>query len=233
MTTTPGKFDYYVLALSWQPAFCEGHPGKTECTSQTGDRYDAKNLVLHGLWPSRIGDKSHRYGFCGVSKKVRKLDQPGAWCKMPDLNLASDTTKDLAVYMPGYASCLQNHEWYKHGSCSGLNANDYFQKASGLVARMSDTGFDKFISANVGKTVATSDLLAEFEKDFGSGSRKYVNLFCDRGTAGAMLSEVRLYLKKQLPGDGDLSGALVQPEKSERGNCPEEVMIDEAGLSAH
>ena len=29
-----GDFDYYVLALSWQPAFCETQSGKPECNSQ-------------------------------------------------------------------------------------------------------------------------------------------------------------------------------------------------------
>ena len=41
----------YVLALSWQPAFCEANPGKRECRWQTGSRYDASYLSLHGLWP--------------------------------------------------------------------------------------------------------------------------------------------------------------------------------------
>ena len=48
-----GNFDYYVLALSWQPAFCEGRPDKSECRTQTQNRFDANNFVLHGLWPNQ------------------------------------------------------------------------------------------------------------------------------------------------------------------------------------
>jgi len=41
----------YVLAVSWQPAFCETRPRLPECRSQTADRFDATNFTLHGLWP--------------------------------------------------------------------------------------------------------------------------------------------------------------------------------------
>jgi ribonuclease T2 len=228
---TPGKFDYYVYALSWQPAFCESHKDKKECASQTEERYDAKNLALHGLWPSKRGDKQHKYAYCRVSSKIKSLDKPDSWCKMPALNLTDETANDLAIYMPGYESCLQNHEWYKHGTCSGLKANDYFEVACTLDSKIADTNFGKYLSANVGKTVTSENLLEEFEKDYGAGSRKFVNLFCDKSRGNAMLSEIRIYLKKKLPGNGTLEGSFALPDKSEKGNCPENVLIDKAGLS--
>src|SRR4051794_41835433 len=45
----PGKFDYYVLSLSWSPEHCaEVHtaPGDAQCG--TGHHYA---FVVHGLWP--------------------------------------------------------------------------------------------------------------------------------------------------------------------------------------
>jgi ribonuclease T2 len=228
---TPGKFDYYALALSWQPAFCEGHREKKECVSQTEERYDARNLAIDGLWPNKRGDRQHRYAYCGVSKKTIKLDKPDSWCKMPKLNLADETAKNLPIYMPGYPSCLQNHEWYKHGTCSGLKANEYFEAAYTLDSKIADTNFGKFISANVGETVTSDDLLKEFEKDYGTGSRKFINLFCDRADGKALLSEVRIYLKKKLPDNGILNGYFALPDKSERGNCPDSFIIDKAGFS--
>jgi len=228
---TPGGFDYYVFALSWQPAFCESHSEKKECKSQTEERYDARNLVLHGLWPSRMNDRQHRYAYCGVKQRVKNLDNPDTWCRMPKLDLSDETAKELAVYMPGFASCLENHEWYKHGSCSGSKANDYFMKAEELVKKVGETGFNRFISAGIGRKVSSAQLLDEFEKDFGPGSRSSVNLFCDRAKGRAILSEVRIYLKKALPADGNLNGSLAIPDKSERGDCPEEISIDEVGRS--
>lgn len=230
---TPGKFDYYVFALSWQPAFCESHKDKKECASQTGERYDAKNLALHGLWPNKRGDKQHKYAYCRVSSKIKGLDNPESWCKMPKLNLTDETANNLAIYMPGYASCLQNHEWYRHGSCSGLKADDYFEVAYTLDSKIADTNFGKFISNNVGKTVTSDNMLEEFEKDFGAGSRKYINLYCDRAKGSAMLSEVRIYLKKQLPKNGLMEGSFALPDKSERGNCPDSFLVDTAGLTGN
>lgn len=40
----PGKFDYYVLALSWSPEFCYKHSEKSECRDHYG-------FIVHGLWP--------------------------------------------------------------------------------------------------------------------------------------------------------------------------------------
>ncbi|MGB5596474.1 MAG: hypothetical protein WBM62_20900, partial [Crocosphaera sp.] len=42
--------DDYLLALSWQPAFCETRPTKTECLTKDTDTFEAGNFVLHGLW---------------------------------------------------------------------------------------------------------------------------------------------------------------------------------------
>src|SRR5689334_7347405 len=46
----PGQFDFYVLALSWSPSFCEasaerGRAPKEQCG---GRPY---SFVVHGLWP--------------------------------------------------------------------------------------------------------------------------------------------------------------------------------------
>ncbi len=43
----PGKFDYYVLALSWSPEFCHSHPSNAQCSGHFG-------FVVHGLWPQFV-----------------------------------------------------------------------------------------------------------------------------------------------------------------------------------
>ena len=45
----PSSFDFYVLALSWSPGYCESegaNADRGQCA--TGRAYD---FVLHGLWP--------------------------------------------------------------------------------------------------------------------------------------------------------------------------------------
>ncbi|MEA2988629.1 MAG: ribonuclease, partial [Alphaproteobacteria bacterium] len=46
----PGQFDYYVLALSWSPSFCEvsAERGRDQ-NEQCGPR--PYSFVVHGLWP--------------------------------------------------------------------------------------------------------------------------------------------------------------------------------------
>ena len=46
----------YVLAISWEPAFCEDHEGKSECQRETEQTFDATHFSLHGLWPQPKGN---------------------------------------------------------------------------------------------------------------------------------------------------------------------------------
>ena len=50
---TPGEFDFYVLALSWSPSYCEaaqerGGLGKSQQIQCAGRPY---SFIVHGLWP--------------------------------------------------------------------------------------------------------------------------------------------------------------------------------------
>lgn len=80
----------YVLAVNWQPAFCQTHRNKTECRTQTAERYDADHFTLHGLWPQ---PRSNIY--CNVSSVDKSLDQRGAWDQLGALGL-SETAKAAA-----------------------------------------------------------------------------------------------------------------------------------------
>ena len=60
----------YLLALSWQPSFCETKPSKPECESQTPQRFDATNLVLHGLWPQPRANV-----YCNVQGATKPLER--------------------------------------------------------------------------------------------------------------------------------------------------------------
>lgn len=101
-----GRFDYYVLSLSWSPGWCalEGDArGSPQCA-------DARDLgwVLHGLWPQY---EQGWPSFCHSAEPNPTRSQTG---KMADI-----------MGTPGLAW----HQWKKHGRCSGLSAQDYFDKA--------------------------------------------------------------------------------------------------------
>jgi len=92
-----GKFDYYLLSLSWSPEFCYSHTDSPECSKHLG-------LIVHGLWP-QYNDANAGPEHCG--------NPPGP--ANPD---------SLLDIMP--SASLVEHEWTTHGSCSGLKASDYF-----------------------------------------------------------------------------------------------------------
>lgn len=98
------QFDYYLLSLSWAPNFCASHPGdhSSECTSGNHTAF-----VLHGLWPqSNTGAPPLS---CAAASPVAKNIVDHMLELMPTRNLIQ-------------------HEWEKHGTCSGLDAGDYFAK---------------------------------------------------------------------------------------------------------
>lgn len=100
---TPGEFDFYVLALSWSPNYCENQGerrGSRQCDA-------GRNLgfVVHGLWPQ------HERGFpsnCGAERFLPRAALDEAEGVFPDEGLA-------------------RHEWRSHGTCSGLSPSEFFR----------------------------------------------------------------------------------------------------------
>ena len=99
----PGDFDYYVLALSWQPTWCA-----LEVEAREAAQCDAAadhGWVLHGLWPQ------HHRGW-------------PSYCHTAHRPPSRAMTAGMADIM-GNAG-LAWHQWKKHGTCSGLPAARYF-----------------------------------------------------------------------------------------------------------
>ena len=82
--------------------------------------------------------------------------------------------------MPGYASNLQRHEWIKHGTCYGKNANDYYADALALTHEINTSKITTLFQENIGKKVTSRQIRQRFDQVFGAGSGKKVNLRCDR-----------------------------------------------------
>ncbi|NML61207.1 ribonuclease [Massilia sp. RP-1-19] len=94
----PGQFDYYAVALSWSPSYCATRNDPDQCA--IGRRL---GFVLHGLWPQ------HERGYpenCSTEKLPRHV---------------KDKYSSLFP-----SERLAEHEWKKHGSCSGLDPAGYF-----------------------------------------------------------------------------------------------------------
>jgi ribonuclease T2 len=102
----PGQFDYYVMALSWSPDYCavKGTNDPQQCGG-------AKKLgfVLHGLWPQY--DRGYPQS-CSNEQ------------------LSPDLKRQFPNLYP--STKLYDHEWEKHGTCSGLGAKGYLQLSQQL-----------------------------------------------------------------------------------------------------
>lgn len=172
---TTGLADSYVLALSSQPGFCETYgyeAGKPECYQLAATSYQATHLTLHGLWPNQSAC-GHRYGYCGIKPKSNH-------CDYAPLQLNDEISARLQQIMPSYyyGSCLERHEWNKHGSCQSRSADDYFALAMKWTQEMDDSYFGDYLRAHRGQYVLLSELRQALEQAFGPISRNAVVLSC-------------------------------------------------------
>ena len=206
--------DEYLLALSWQPSFCEIHKSKPECASMTSKRYDAQNLSLHGLWP-----QPRNNAYCGVSMKDKSIDRK-RWSLLKPLELEANVAKELMKLMPGFASNLQRHEWIKHGTCYGKNANDYYTDAMSLLQEVNNSSVSVLFRENIGKQITSKQIRQRFDQDFGEGSGDKVNLRCDRK---GRIAELWINLKGDIQSDFSLSG-LLKAAPQAKSNCKSGVV---------
>ena len=217
---TAGHEDSYVLALSWQPAFCETKPDKPECAVTDPAAYQAGNFTLHGLWPNKNDCGTH-YGFCGSYKKMVR-----PFCDYAEVSMQDETRTALGIVMPSAAhgSCLQRHEWHKHGTCqTAWDADAYFKISMRLLAEVTASPLGVFVSQNVGKTVETEAFLGKVDEAFGPGARDRVRLKCKGGN----LVDLYIYLPKDMP-EGEPLSALIQKGPQSGGNgCGSRFAIDE------
>ncbi|TLG79128.1 ribonuclease T [Methylocystis sp. B8] len=93
-------FDFYVLALSWSPGFCQSVDGaRDQCEPGKG-----LGFVVHGLWPQYESGAPGECAGAGAPSRVALEKAAGLF---PDERLA-------------------RYEWRKHGVCSGKSPSDYF-----------------------------------------------------------------------------------------------------------
>lgn len=194
------KTPQYLLALTWQPAFCEGKPRKKECKTQTTNRYDAKHWSLHGLWPQPRNNT-----YCGVSDIDKGIDRNSRWHLLEPVKISQKTAQALAFTMPGMASNLHRHEWIKHGTCYGKDAESYYADSIYLTEQINKSTVGALFSRNIGKKVSLKEVRQRFDLAFGKGTGKKVNLRCDRK---GLISELWINLSGNISTDTSMSALL-------------------------
>ncbi|MET3840863.1 ribonuclease T2 [Bradyrhizobium sp. OAE829] len=168
----PGEFDFYVLALSWSPSFCEaasergnsGRSAQIQCERPF-------SFVVHGLWPQ------YERGF-------------PEYCQRPSPRLDRNIMTSMLDLMP--APGLIFNEWDKHGTCSGLGARAYFENIR--KARAAVKIPEEFLQLSESKTIAPEALEAAFIKVNPGLSSSAISVVC----SSRRLSEVRVCMSKDL-----------------------------------
>jgi len=167
--TTPGKFDYYLLSLSWSPQYCSDmgdDPDDLQCAP--GRRY---GFVMHGLWPQSEDGTNPR-----TCSPAAKLDP--------------QTAKSMLDIMP--SNQLIIHEWGSHGTCSGMSSPDYFKLARTAFQKIRFA--PKYQSPAKDMLVKVKDFRQAFlDANPGLKPENYA-LYCD----DTHLREVRVCLDKNL-----------------------------------
>lgn len=102
---TPGDFDFYVLALSWSPGFCELDGDRSRNREQCGEGAGLR-FVVHGLWPQYERGSPSECGPAGRTPSRIAMEQ--AEGLFPSEGLA-------------------RYQWRKHGTCTGSSPSDYFR----------------------------------------------------------------------------------------------------------
>ncbi len=200
----PTSFDYYLLSLSLEPAFCDEHiqsrGASRECRQLTEAQYRAQPLTLHGLWPSRRD--RHAPVWCGTDRQ-----EGGDFCGKDRVPLSLRTQQRLAKIMPGTSDCLDRYEWAKHGSCSGLKAEAYFSRAIDLV-NWANRAMGSEISEATGNEISLERLRTGLSRvDPALAAATVFECHLPHRGASPVLSEVRIYFARD-PVTGEPDGPV-------------------------
>jgi len=213
----------YVLAVNWQPAFCETSPGKLECRNQSPSSFEASNFTLHGLWPQPRGNE-----YCGVSDDDRWASQEGDWRDLPEVRLSPDLRAELEQVMPGTLSALDRHEWTRHGTCYGTNAEGYYADALDLMLALNTSDVAELFAANIGRKITLRQVRQAFDDAFGRGAGERVSMSCEPDGNRTIITELTIALTGEITGPDDMASLIAAADPTD-GGCSS-GMVDPVGL---
>lgn len=166
-----GQFDYYTLVLSWSPTYCasEARPGDPQCNR----RERPYAFVLHGLWPQ------YERGF---PESCRIRERP---------YVPNRIINQMMDIMPSRSLVI--HEYRKHGTCSGLNPEQYYALSRQLFGKI--TIPQRFISPQAPMMLSPGEVTGAFLTANPTLKPDMLAVSC-RGS-GNRLREVRICFSRE------------------------------------
>ncbi len=102
-----------LLALTWMPEFCGEHSANAAVAARCAHLNEG--FALHGLWPQSADPRPPAY--CHAATPVPE-----------------PLRRALLPVLP--SPWLIQHEWDRHGTCSGLGMGDYFSRIAAWGGRL-------------------------------------------------------------------------------------------------
>lgn len=167
----PGQFDFFVLALSWSPSFCDAQGERSARSMQcAGER--PFSFVVHGLWPQ------YTRGF-------------PEYCQVPAPDLDRRVVNTMLDIMP--APGLVRHQWQKHGTCSGERSpGAYFERVRQARAKVRIPA--RFERLTETATVTPDEIEDAFVQANAGLTREMISVQCD----DRRLREVRICIGRDM-----------------------------------
>lgn len=175
------------LVVTWGPSLCRVDPSNLGCTSGHVGAM-GRTFVLHGLWPQPFSNQ-----YCDVPEDVAARARNLRGSDMPQVDLPEDVRKTLQSQLSD-ASVMAPHEWYTHGTCSGVSPAEYFGDATTLADQVRAV-LDPLFGQAKKKPLPLSAVRGKFDAEFGAGAGERVALTCRNVTGeGSVIYEVQLSL---------------------------------------
>ncbi|MFO1417739.1 MAG: hypothetical protein U1E83_03640 [Methylotetracoccus sp.] len=169
-------------------------------------------IQLHGLWPNY--QSGHPSGQCDRSECREQTARQGRYCAFPEPDGLYQAAwwPRLKPYMAGAESCLERHEWVKHGTCSGMKAANYFAWSLESTRRIAEA------LAEASDRMLTRDAFDRLVRDRLPDLDGAIRLNCRRNTVSS------LYVLYEW---GDPPGQPMRTRDSANhfGNCPKSFVI--------
>nr|WP_255561775.1 ribonuclease [Pseudohoeflea sp. DP4N28-3] len=164
-------FDFYVLALSWSPSYCLAEGRGRRDSQQCGQDADF-GFIVHGLWPQFEAGYPQ---YCPTRQPDRVPARLG---------------QELQALTPSMG--LIGHMWRKHGSCSGLSQEQYFDVVRAAAERVRVP--ERFRGASADMTLSAQAAEELFIAANPGLRRDGIAAVCESGR----LREVRVCLTHEL-----------------------------------
>ena len=231
MPSLPGAmvhadFEYYTLALTWQPGICdvnEPPPTGGSAPERCAQGQPHEPLIgLHGLWPDRpqllirAGVPVASWWKDGCDLLHHSSDPP---------QLPAALAAEVASVMPHFRANLLTHEYDKHVQCLGFDAASFFSVAIAMRQAVAESSFGRYLIMDAGHVARHEDVRTAFMRSFGTLKGRALQLRCGRNPAGTVvLTQLWIGVRARELATFPKDQSLAVPRVDED-NCPTTFLV--------